>query len=374
MRSSAMLVSQAFFGRCRHSFVLLVTTLLFDLLPSTFVQAFGLVHEQDQVEAVGRRQLHLRASRLRVESEDSCAATTADVAAWRQQRWPRQVGAAPRISRLVYINLNESLDRREWMEEQFRELRGNGSVFEADRFPALTTAEVKNSARYEQWRKRGFSQLAYPPMKNSWATAANLLSHYEAIRQHSKKEMVMILEDDVWIEPNFQQRWEKLWPFIPDDWDVLRVGGFLYAPSNCTQKVNDHIERASWADPAPRTPGAGGGPCIACGTQALIVRPESVSRVLKRLEAVHFMHTDTAFSADTPPLEDSAQAAPLNVFMVRPFLVRHDEDVRSARQFASVRDIVDSRETPVVFSQSKPRRRRLRTPQLIDEDVSGNEI
>jgi GR25 family glycosyltransferase involved in LPS biosynthesis len=246
--------------------------------------------------------------------------------------------------------LAESQDRKTFMEKQFNELKGNGSVFEAQRFPALTTTDVKTDPRFASWRSRGFN----PSMeKKSWGTAANMLSHYEAIRQLSGSNLstglTMILEDDVVIAPHFQHLWNSLWPYVPDDWDILRVGAFSTGRS-CAQKVNEHLDRAEWSDPPPRHPGGESGPCKYCGTQALIVHPASVTRVLRRLEASRFMHTDTAFGANTPPNEDPLTAPPLRVFMLRPFLAQHAEDVLEPSEesglepFPSVRDDVDERE------------------------------
>jgi GR25 family glycosyltransferase involved in LPS biosynthesis len=280
--------------------------------------------------------------------ENCNEASPEEVVKLKSLQWPRpDVGTAPRIAKLVYINLDESRDRRDFMERQFTELKGNGSVFQPIRFPALTIKQVQTESQFEPWRKRGFN----PSMeKNSWGTAANMLSHFEAVRLYSgnSSDLAMILEDDVVITPHFDQLWSKLWPYVPDDWDVLRVGAFLNGARSCAQKVNEHVDRADWADPPPREPGGSSGPCRYCGTQALIVRPASVLKVLQRLKASRFMHTDTAFGADTPPYEDRASNPPLKVFELRPFLVQHAEDVIHTDDgillFPSVRDDVDERE------------------------------
>jgi GR25 family glycosyltransferase involved in LPS biosynthesis len=275
-------------------------------------------------------------------------ASPEEVAKLQSLQWPKPVTAeAPRISKLVYINLDESRDRRDFMERQFHELKGNGSEFEPVRFPALTVKEVQTDSRFESWRKRGFN----PSMeKQSWGTAANMLSHFEAIQRvvGNSSGLAMILEDDVVITPHFDKLWKTLWPYVPEDWDVLRVGAFLNGARSCNQRINEHIDRAEWADPKPTSPGGSSGPCRYCGTQALMVRPASVAKVLHRLQASRFMHTDTAFGADTPPFEDRSSNPPLNVFELRPFLAQHAEDVVHTDDgillFPSVRDDVDERE------------------------------
>lgn len=287
------------------------------------------------VEALSRALLQA-STRPSVSGDDACTPATAHVAELQRSHWPHEKGPAPLIKKLVYLNLNESKDRRKSIERQVMDLQRSGSMFEVERFQALTADQVKSESRFAAWRRRGFSALAFPIMKKHWGTAANMLSKYTALKQlalaaNETSDLVMLLEDDVVISPNFQERWKELWPYVPDDWDLLRVGGFKYAGRNCSQYVNKHVDRAAWYDPPPS------GPCHYCGSQAYVVRPGRLSRVLQRVEKLKFVLADIAFGAATPPLEDPSEAPPLNIFSVKPFLVFEDP------RFGSVRDLVDER-------------------------------
>ena len=66
-----------------------------------------------------------------------------------------------------------------------------------------------------------------------------------------------------------QERWEKeVWPFVPDDWDVLRLAWF--GARSCAVRANAHLDLAVWFDPAPD------GPCRYCGAQAYLVLSQMI--------------------------------------------------------------------------------------------------
>merc|ERR1719382_686937 len=122
----------------------------------------------------------------------------------------------------------------------------------------------------------------------------------------------MITEDDVEINPEFIQQWEELWPYIPEQWDILRVGWFG-DHQNCSQAVNPRVDRAGWQDPHS-------GECAYCGAQAYIVNPSSKERVLKRFEQSRITHADELLGAPTPQLESDAAVPALRAFVVWPTL------------------------------------------------------
>jgi len=124
----------------------------------------------------------------------------------------------------------------------------------------------------------------------------------------------MITEDDVEIDPDFPDMWEELWRWMPDDWDIIRVGWFG-DHQNCSQVVNSYIDLAAWQHNH-------GGSCMYCGAQAYIVNPKSKQKVLDRFEKSRMTHADELLSAPTPPAEDPERVPPLKAFVAWPMLAK----------------------------------------------------
>jgi len=127
------------------------------------------------------------------------------------------------------------------------------------------------------------------------------------------------MEDDAVIPDDFEQQWEKLWPWIPEDWDVMRIGYNRLGGTDCRAVINQHMHYAFWLDPPPH------GPCQYCGLQAYVVNPASGFKILQRIQRSHIFHPDNLFSAPTPPEEDPKRVPPLLVFASRPVFIGHDE-------------------------------------------------
>eukprot|EP00448_Togula_jolla_P004308 CAMPEP_0170610156 /NCGR_PEP_ID=MMETSP0224-20130122/22503_1 /TAXON_ID=285029 /ORGANISM="Togula jolla, Strain CCCM 725" /LENGTH=294 /DNA_ID=CAMNT_0010935501 /DNA_START=39 /DNA_END=920 /DNA_ORIENTATION=- len=277
--------------------------------------------------AAASLQLVWQAQALRsgIFYRDRCTPATADVERLRARAWPRQDAApAPKISRIVYINLDSDRPRREFMENQFVKLKGNGTDFQWQRLAAVEKEAMRSDERYSAWRDKGFNPTKYPGVQGMMGQAACTFSHREAIRSlvgpeeqrlEASNELAMIVEDDVQIDPDFVHSWEKLWPFLPEDWDIVHVGGF--GPRDCRQQVNVHLDRAGWSDAPPQ------GPCRYCGTQAYIVRPGRASIVQHRLDASKIFHTDALLDAATPPFEDPEKVPELRSYYAFPLLAGH---------------------------------------------------
>lgn len=270
-----------------------------------------------------------------------CPAATPEVDMLRRQQWPDlQRGVAPRISKVVYINLQWDAERRSFMESQLQQLHDHVmAVFHQDlqweRFPATGKQEMQTSVDLEWWRQKGFSQAASPDVRGDWATAACAYSHYSAMSMVPEIEegLILITEDDIQIDSRFLETWEHLWPYIPEDWDILRVSWFS-DHQNCTQVVNDFVDRAGWQDPH-------NGECAYCGAQAYIMNPRSKDRVLKRFELSKITHADELLGAPTPQLEDPAVVPEIKAYMVMPMMASIAYDGEGRPRFGS--DRIDGR-------------------------------
>eukprot|EP00929_Paragymnodinium_shiwhaense_P078691 TRINITY_DN40807_c0_g1_i2.p1 TRINITY_DN40807_c0_g1~~TRINITY_DN40807_c0_g1_i2.p1 ORF type:complete len:325 (+),score=44.16 TRINITY_DN40807_c0_g1_i2:53-976(+) len=192
----------------------------------------------------------------------ACDAADDVVKTLRQLSWPLEnAGKAPRISRVIYINLASDAPRRKYMEQRLRELQtaaresdstAQGEIV-VERLNAVEASEVAHGSEYASWRAKGFSETTKPDVRGDWATAACEYSHFEAIRRvgelaeslASRDEVAMIVEDDVEIQPDFWRQWEHEWPYVPPDWDILRVGWFNDF-RDCTQTVNAVWDSAGW--------------------------------------------------------------------------------------------------------------------------------
>mmetsp|Transcript_85151 Transcript_85151/g.189252 ORF Transcript_85151/g.189252 Transcript_85151/m.189252 type:complete len:451 (-) Transcript_85151:3-1355(-) len=268
-----------------------------------------------------------------------CQAASAEVQELRcaSRVSPKRQDAAPRISRAVYINLDRDSRRRAWMEEQLRQLRRKVTAtpghrnFTVQRLRAVDIGAAKLDPHFEAVRSRGFNPAAYPKVEGKWGVAGCMFSHLailwslrrEAAGLLARGEVWLILEDDAIVTTKIESAWTELWPWVPTEWDLVRLGWF--GGSNCQARVNDHIDLALWSDPPPH------GPCSYCGSHAYVVNPAAIERVIHRLEASRIMHVDCLLSAPTPPLEDPASLPPLRVFAARPLLSKANETFPSDR-------------------------------------------
>lgn len=253
----------------------------------------------------------------------------------RRGPWPREhAGQAPEITKIMYINLDWDTNRSKYMEAQLRNLSRlwEGRPLTWERLPAVDKDSFRDDVQYAEWRRRGFSQAQDPDVQGDWATAACAYSHYSAVSkipEASGSDLVLITEDDVEISPRFRQLWQQVWPFIPEEWDVLRVGWFGDF-LNCTQVVNTHVDRAGWQNPGTHE-------CAYCGAQAYIVNPSAKERVLQRFELSRITHADELLGAPTPQLEDPDAIPPLKSYVVWPMLASTHFDSRGSVAFRSDR-------------------------------------
>jgi len=228
---------------------------------------------------------------------------------------------APRIVHALYVNLDSSLQRRRWIEGQLQPLvqraAHKGHNITAERVLAVDIARAQTDPQFESIRNRGFNPTPYPDVSEKWSVAGCTFSHLtilwklqaEAQTLLAQNEVWLILEDDATIPVSLQEDWEELWPWLPSEWDVVRLGWF--GGSTCKGSVNAKLDVALWSDPPPQ------GPCSYCGSHAYIVNPASVTKVIARLEHSRLMHVDCLLGAPTPPVEDPRRVPPLLAFAPR---------------------------------------------------------
>lgn len=266
-----------------------------------------------------------------------CRTDSAQMRALRCRSWPLQHKApAPRISRALYINLDRDARRRRWMEGQLQQVRrnltkGTARNFPVERVSAVDMQRAAKDTRFEGIRQQGFNPTQYPDVQGKWSVAGCTFSHLTILwrlRDHAeellaRREVWLVLEDDAAVGPDLEAAWEGLWPWLPEEWDLVRLGWF--GGSTCAGRVNRRVDLALWSDPPPA------GPCSYCGSHAYIVNPASVGKVIHRLEGSRLMHVDCLLGAPTPPMEDPHTLPPLLAFAPRPSLIMPNEDFPSDR-------------------------------------------
>lgn len=189
---------------------------------------------------------------------------------------------------------------------------------EVERLPAVDWERAASDPSFSSSRGRGFSPVDYPRVEGDWGVAACMFSHLAALAALASRSAALaasrlvwlVLEDDAVVPADLRRRWEQIWPYVPEDWDILRLGWF--GASECKSRINEHLDLASWADPPPR------GPCRYCGSHAYVVNPASAEKVLWRLNQSRIAHVDCLLGARTPPGEDPVHIPALRSFAVRP--------------------------------------------------------
>lgn len=79
------------------------------------------------------------------------------------------------------------------------------------------------------------------------------LSHlslwWKLVNEHQDINTFLILEDDVKLKPEWEARWKAAQPHLPDDWDIIYLGGILPpnrdAFEHTKERVNEHFSRVA---------------------------------------------------------------------------------------------------------------------------------
>lgn len=263
-------------------------------------------------------------------------------------QWPRKpVNAAPKIARIVYLNMDQDTTRRQDFEQEMSGFHQRGSFFDVWHWKAVDV----NKARFDSWfkafRRDGFNPihpyslrgmeanqyatfLSYQEAdlpeheKQRWSVAATMFSHYAILQEMAKHTQNLVSSNEVWfivedsaiLAENLEKIWLQLWNYLPDEWDILRLGPQEgNPPAHCETFINGHLELAvrDWDVKESA--------CYDCGLMAYIVNPKSLHKVLWRIMHAKIYHIDSLLSAPTPPHEDPDVVPPLRAFNVHPKLV-----------------------------------------------------
>ena len=137
------------------------------------------------------------------------------------------------------INLDRRGDRMDRLYQTTPDLRNR-----ATRFSAIEGKNLKLTANLA----RLFRPHDFMWKKAIMGCALSHLSLWWKLANESPDvDTYLILEDDVKLKPEWEARWKAAQPHLPEEWDVIYLGGIL--PPNragfemCKERVNDHFSR-----------------------------------------------------------------------------------------------------------------------------------
>jgi GR25 family glycosyltransferase involved in LPS biosynthesis len=202
------------------------------------------------------------------------------------------------------INLDSSVKRLKSMEEQCQ-LANINMV----RFPAVNGSLLKLDDIKERVSKNSYM---YKNIERNKGELGCALSHMNIWRDNSMgtiatNDMFIVVEDDVIIPTNFQEKLKKYMDNAPPDWDVIYLGGSNIRGS----KVNDSFIR-------PKLGMKGN-----LGTYAMLVNRDGCTKLIAQT-------TPLRKSIDHQLKEEFNKS--LKVYYVNPPLITHNNNLDSDRR------------------------------------------
>jgi len=187
------------------------------------------------------------------------------------------------ISKIFYINLANSTARREEMERVLGE-NADGVPFE--RFEAVTKEQGLEQSPYKDIVQAQNVSSAFLSPNNSFrlpGAVACYMSHRFLLEHISRlpgdqDAVYVVLEDDVNVTKGWTERLASIWPSIPDNWDLLKLG-YVGTEWPCDE-IAQGVYVAKLAGGKSRSLGCN---TNYLGTQTYAVSPRSAARVLKVL-------------------------------------------------------------------------------------------
>ena len=147
----------------------------------------------------------------------------------------------PGIDDSYVINLDRRADRMERLYENCPELK--------DRVTRLSAVEGKKLSLTPELAR------LFRPHDFFWkkpimgCALSHLTLWHKLATEHPDVNSYLILEDDVKLKPNWEIAWKQAQPHLPEDWDVIYLGGIL--PPNrggfehVKEQVNEYISRVA---------------------------------------------------------------------------------------------------------------------------------
>lgn len=148
------------------------------------------------------------------------------------------------IDECYIINLDRRTDRMERLYTTTPSLKDRAKRFSAveGKNLTLTPALARLFRPHDFLWKKAIMGCALSHLSLWWKLA----------NEHQDIKSFLILEDDVKLKPEWEDRWRKAKDSLPDEWDIIYLGGIL--PPNragfetCKDKVNEYFSRVGTND------------------------------------------------------------------------------------------------------------------------------
>jgi GR25 family glycosyltransferase involved in LPS biosynthesis len=133
------------------------------------------------------------------------------------------------FDKIYCVNLDCDQERFKYVKQQFEKHN-----LEVTRFPGILGSEIKQED-YPNYIKKDSWLL-----KNKCGSVGCYLSHikiWEQILESDDINQALILEDDIDLDPDFNQKLEKYYKQVPKDWDLIYLGTGKMKGTNITNKI-----------------------------------------------------------------------------------------------------------------------------------------
>jgi hypothetical protein len=141
------------------------------------------------------------------------------------------------LTKVFYINLDSSRDRREFMESQL-----NKSSVPFERFPAVDAQEIRDG-KWDKYYIRNNITVC-DRYRDKWGGTACAVSHrllWEKIAAEDPggTGLYLALEDDVLLPEGWEHMVSESVKVVPDDWTVVKLA--LWGSVDCNVMVNEFV-------------------------------------------------------------------------------------------------------------------------------------
>lgn len=130
------------------------------------------------------------------------------------------------FDKIFCINLDSRKDRWDAVQKQF-----DTHDFSVERIPAIAGSKMN---------------LQFPPEIKEGAVGCSLsqLFAFMLAKQYGTNSF-LLFEDDVEFDPDFMHKFIRYYSEVPDDWDILYLGGQHFHGMNLNQ-VSEHIYKCEY--------------------------------------------------------------------------------------------------------------------------------
>ena len=198
------------------------------------------------------------------------------------------------IDKKYFINLDNSLDRKKYMDEESKSLDLN-----LIRFPAVYGQNVNEEKLIER-------RVLDKNHKLKKGELGCYLSHLNLLNKckDDNDNIVMILEDDIEFGDNFKDKLNEYYKEVPNDWDIIYLGGSRLRG----RKISEHVLKGIY-DKEPKGD-------FNMGMYAILLNKKSINKLLKITVPIrHAIDTVVAKNNEI-----------LNIYFINPSIVHHNND------------------------------------------------